>query len=351
MKGVKLDDNIFTSKDKANEAQSSQKQGKKQKKNRGEDFLDYANKNGIQLNLEYEDKANTRMEKKGSNYQSSKPKGKFQGEKEGKGQGGKPSYQEGGKKYKGYSGGYSSYKKPYHGPKRSHFKTGNNKFDLCNMHLPKMMHMMQPIYNPFSGMMPQYMPQMVPGYFNQPLNHLALPELHDNSDKSISDFLEIYLSLDNLNQDLYLRNRIDENGFIEASEIANHNKLRNKVTVDKLMTIFKDNTNPVVEAQVTEEGLLLRNRDFDNIKDKLLTFDQIQQQRKMQKAQQYMNANPMNTLNYVSMQNNYFFNSVHSMPHQDPMAGMSGMHMGYQPQMMNTTEQTADTNTQTQKDA
>jgi hypothetical protein len=305
------------------------------------------------LHFEYEDKANLKNEKKipnsvsgTNNIQVGKPKPKFHGNEKGQKY---SSNQEGdNKKPKSY---VNSYKKPY--PKKHNFKTGNNKFDLCNMHLPKMMHMLQPIYNPYSsqgGMMSPYMPQMMPqmpinsmGFMNSNLpsyRQVVFPLVTDSSDKSISDFLEVYLSLENLNQDLYLRNRIDENGFIEGSEIANHNKLRNSgVTLERLISVFESNTNPIVEARIEEDTLYLRNREFDNLADKILPLQQIQLQRKMFKGQQYMNAmngmnhmnhmNPMNTMNYVSLQNNYFFNAMPG------MTEMSGMYMGYQPQIMN----------------
>merc|ERR1711976_901421 len=105
--------------------------------------------------------------------------------------------------------------------KKYGFKTGNNKFDMCNMHLPRMMNMM-PIYNPYTqnGSPQNYMPmpemQGVPVQgampnMQMPFNPVVLPEFNSGSDdKALSEFLEVYLSLDNLNQDLYLRNRINE---------------------------------------------------------------------------------------------------------------------------------------------
>ena len=349
MRNVKIDDGIFGdshTKDEDKNDKSKSAKNQKSKKKKGEDFLDYANKNGIELNLVYEDKAILRDEKRTFNTASlptqikkapyvanSYPKS----EKFASGQ------TEGPKKY--YKAPYV--KKPYHFKKT--FKTGNNKFDQCNMHLSKMMPMMQPLYNPYTMQSaPQYMPNMMPnmnmGYYNPSSapQSFPLPEIVDNSDKTVADFLEAYLSLENLNQDLYLRNRIDENGFIEASEIANHNKLRSRgVTVEKLAVIFAENTNELIEAVASEEGLFLRNRTWDLIRDKLMPKEYIHQQKKMLKSAQYMNQmnpvnqmNPMNTMNYVSMQNNYFFNG---MPNTQENLGMSAMYMGYPNNMMQQT--------------
>merc|ERR1712170_327609 len=133
MQNVKVDDDMYRDDSKN---VKREKQDKKSKKNRGEDFHDYAKKNDIQLNLEYEDKLNVKSEKKGLNEKPyENKKGKFQGNK---------NYDDGNKKYKG------NYYKNKGGFKKNHFKTGNNKFDLCNMHLPKMMTMLQPIYNPYN---------------------------------------------------------------------------------------------------------------------------------------------------------------------------------------------------------
>jgi hypothetical protein len=357
MKKVNLDEGIFgegqsKSEDKKDK---SKKTDKKSKKNKGEDFFDYSNKNGIELNLQYEDKAHQRDEKKFTKTQEPQqikktnpnPRAPYQKTSEGKFS---DQPQEGRKFYN--KGGYQ--KKPFQFKKN--FKTGNNKFDQCNMHLSKMMPMMQPLYNPYtlhgSMMQPQYVPNMMPnmnmGYQTPAAQLFPLPDIVDASDKNITDFLEAYLSLENLNQDLYLRNRIDENGFIEASEIANHNKLRSRgVTAERIAQILGSYTSPVVEAVPAEEGLYLRNRDWENLKDKLMPREYIQQQKKMLKSQQYMNMNlsahhPMNpvnpvnpmNMNYVSMQNNYFFNGMPNTPENFGMYGMNPGAMAYHHPMM-----------------
>jgi len=57
----------------------------------------------------------------------------------------------------------------------------------------------------------------------------------------------------------------------------------------------------------------LRNRDWDNLQDQLVSKESIFQQRKIRQQnvpQQYQYPsypNPNSTLNYVTLQNNYFF--------------------------------------------
>ncbi len=330
MRNVKLDEGIFSQGESKEKGKSG---GKKvnNKKKKGEDFLDYANKNGIELNLQYEDKA-LRDEKKAAAKTS---KGAFpitsndQPIKQER----TPSTFE----KKGYKSGYNTNTNSYNNPKphfKKTFRTGNNKFDQCNMHLSKVMPMMSPLYNPYTLQGYNYTPNVQGGYYNTP-NQTAynLPEVDANSSESIVSFIEAYLSLDNLNQDLYLRNRIDQNCYIEISEIANHNKLRNRgVTLDMLVSLFSENQNELVETAAAENCLFLRNREWENLKEKLLPREVIQQNKRMMKQAQYANPmNSMNTMNYVSLQNNYFFNG---MPANENL-GMSAMYMGYQYPGMN----------------
>jgi len=221
----------------------------------------------------------------------------------------------------------SGYKKTYR-PKKQFYKVGDNKFDQCNTHLPQFMGMMQPQYSPNKVPTQQsYMP--VPRYQD------STPNLADDSDKAIVEYLEQYLSLENLNKDLYLRNRIDTNGYIEGNEIVNHNKVSRKgITLERLTEVVKEhNDNPVIEAAMTQdEKLILRNRDWDNLQSNLVSKESIFQQRKIRQQnvpQQYQYPSypqhPSNTMNYVTLQNNYFF--ANGMPQQGMHHGI-GMPMG-----------------------
>jgi hypothetical protein len=310
MKKVTIDESIFSQGETKDKSKSGSKKVSKKKK--GEDFIDYANKNGIEVNIQYEDKAakedknflNKNIAKptviNAQAYKQEKPTGNnnFRG---------------------GYKGGYNNRKPQF----KKNFRTGNNKFDQCNLHLSRVMPMMSPLYNPYTmqgGY--NYAPNMSQGgYYTPNVSTFPLPEVDNSNAESIVNFIEVYLSLDNLNQDLYLRNRMDENGFISASEIANHNRLKTRgVTVEMIYSLFSNNDDPHVEAKLNNDELVLRNRDWGSLQDSLLPREVIQQNKRALKQQAY--ANPMN-MNYVSMQNNYFFNGP-------PSNDLSAMYMSYQ---------------------
>ena len=322
MKRVTIDESIFGQ----GESKDKNKSGSKKvsKKKKGEDFLDYANKNGIEVNFQYEDKA-IKEDKKILNKNTAKPTViNAQPYKQDK-----PS---GNTNFRGgYKGGYNN-RKPHF---KKNFRTGNNKFDQCNMHLSRVMPMMSPLYNPYT-MQGGYTYTPQTGYYSQNLPSVTtfpLPEVDNSSAESIVNFIELYLSIDNLNQDLYLRNRIDENGFILASEIANHNRLNSRgVSAEMIYSLFSNDDNAHVEAKLNNNELFLRNREWEAIQESILPREVIQQNKRALKQQAY--ANPMN-MNYVSMQNNYFFNapptndlSAMYMSYQYPIGGMNMMPMG-----------------------
>lgn len=305
MKKAKLDDDYFRDSEKTNSGEINSKQSlnsKKNKKKKGEDFLEYAVKNGIQVNFEYEDKSAKNQEKHNTETKGYKPKFNNNYEKTNKEEYYKPRYTE--NNYKKYTKPYPSYKKGFYGNKfRDLHKIGNNKFDLCNPHMPRSMNMHGPMYGSFmpgDGMVP---PMKIQNHNEDEIR------LRDNSDESILEFLTFYLSLDNLNKDLYLRNRIDKNGFIDLVDVANHKKMKYMgVTFDKLSLLLQQNeSHPVIETRFEEERVSLRNKDWENIKDTLTNVSHIYNQKKIAKKNAYFNA--MNNMNYVGMHNNYFFNN------------------------------------------
>jgi hypothetical protein len=150
----------------------------------------------------------------------------------------------------------------------------------------------------------------------------------DDSEKSISECLEYYFSEENLNKDYYIRSRMNDDGYIDAYEIVNFNKMKNRgVTVEKIQEIV-NNKDSVIESVVADNRLYLRNREWESFKDKLAPLEVLQIQRKIGKKPQMMN--------YVNMQNNYFY----QMPPMSMQGGfapgfdMNAGHMFVQPGMM-----------------
>lgn len=305
LQNVQIDDSAFTQKDTNKARDENSKNSKKGKKNKGQDFLDYANKNGIQVNFVYEDNKQEKRDKPESEHKGHASTSGYKG--------GNPKYQKNEGQY-----GQSKYKSGYgNKPRKPMHKFGNNKFDLCNMHIPKMT-----VYDPF--LMQEYNQQ---GYVPHQNNHMTKPIPVIKEDEEILQFLEHYFSLENMNQDLYLRNRIDENGFIKVEEIAHFNAMKqNQIHAEKILQIAKQ-ADFIESTQNSEGSNLLRNKDWDNMKEGLLTKEQITSNKRMQKRNEkfamnsMMNMYPMNQqmnpmmpqmmsqvpMNYVHLQNNYFF--------------------------------------------
>jgi len=348
MKNVSIDESAFTKDPKDNKKDTkgkSNKGNKKTKKSKGVDFIDYAKTNGIQVNLQYGEKDETEKNKQSyTNNQNKegyqKPKGNYNKNYYNKGE--DNSQQNTQDKNKGSTNEDNSYKKTYNNNskggqknfkgKRPFYKVGDNKFDMFNTHLPQMMNMMPPQYNPYfsQGNVPFQNVQFPQQQMSRPMYDTGIT-LVDSSDQSIITFLEQYFGLDNLNKDLYLRNRIDENGFIDCDEIVKHNKMKNLgITLERLVEVLNENAdNAIVEANITvNEKIVVRNREWEKIKEKLLSKEQIFQKKSFRSNNtntQTMGYNPyfnvgstqpnMN-LNYVTMQNNYFFNG---MPQENQM--------------------------------
>ena len=80
MKGLKISDSDFVKEPKTKKTQKKPKDPKvKKNKKKGQDFLDYANQNNIQINLEYEEnkyllkKTDDQRNQKQNKYQDKKP--------------------------------------------------------------------------------------------------------------------------------------------------------------------------------------------------------------------------------------------------------------------------------------
>jgi hypothetical protein len=201
-------------------------------------------------------------------------------------------------------------------------KFGNNKFDMVNMHIPKMT-----VYDPF--MMQEYnQPGFVPPQQNY---YQPKPVPIIREDAEVLDFLGNFFSVENLNQDLYLRNRIDENGFVKVDEIANFNAMKqNDIAASRILEVA--NSSQFLEV-VTKEGInYVRNKNWDNVKGSLLTKEQISANKRLMKRNEKLAMNNMNMygqqmgmnsmvptmmpMNYVNMQNNYFFQTSPGQPSQ-----------------------------------
>ena len=247
MKGLKIEDSDFSNEPKAKKPAKKQKnpEGKKSKK-KGQDFIDYANKNNIQLNIEYETKK----------YQPKRKEDQKFGNK------------------------YTDNKKP--------FNKGGYKND-------KNYQKRNPIY---SGNKFDNFSQIKP---YQNYHQQSTPKLVENKD--ILEYLEKFFGEENLNKNTYIRNRLNDGKIlVEAVEAYNDLK-RNNINSQKIMEVIKD--SKTLECVSEDNKNYIKIKNFEQLK--LLTIEQIIEKNKAMKMQKPQFMPMYSPYNYIAMQNNYFF--------------------------------------------
>ncbi len=110
-------------------------------------------------------------------------------------------------------------------------KFGGNKFDAINMN------------NNYQ-------------FFNQN-NYNQIPELKE--DKDILTYLENLFNENNLNKDLYIRYRINENDQILINDLLNYNSLKNNITKEKIIELIKDNQNLEYQEIDNKGYIIIKN--------------------------------------------------------------------------------------------
>ena len=247
MKGLKIEDSDFSNEPKAKKPAKKQKnpEGKKSKK-KGQDFIDYANKNNIQLNIEYETKK----------YQPKRKEDQKFGNK------------------------YTDNKKP--------FNKGGYKND-------KNYQKRNPIY---SGNKFDNFSQIKP---YQNYHQQSTPKLVENKD--ILEYLEKFFGEENLNKNTYIRNRLNDGKIlVEAVEAYNDFK-RNNINSQKIMEVIKD--SKTLECVNEDNKNYIKIKNFEQLK--LLTIEQIIEKNKAMKMQKPQFMPMYYPYNYIAMQNNYYF--------------------------------------------
>jgi len=226
--------------------------------------------------------------------------------------------------------------------------TGSNKFD-------NMQSGSSPYYpnnylqqNNFSPeMFPQEMMNMQQ-YFTNPsststsemTSGMEKVNLDSNVDpeQKVMDTLDYYFSIENLNKDYFFRKKLDENGYIDAEIIMTFNTMKKySVTKEKIRDILKK-FDGTVEANSKDEILLLRNKNWENIKSKLSPLETVKELHLSKKANVQNN-------NVVTMQNNYYIYSQMGMGqyqypqmmggYMNPMTNMNMNYQMYNPNMNN----------------
>ena len=286
LRNLKIDDSIFL---KANEEINGKKKNSKVHKNKqkkGVDFMEYANQHGINVKIKYGEREKT-PEKKEAKIEKKAFKNPIVEVKANE-----PELLANPK----HSKPFNKNKKPYSKNNQGNKMTFNNKFDSMNS------YGMNPYLNPmfpmndlnnmmFYGQMP--IPNMQPMVNNFPQSK------HEEQPKGIKESLEYYFSFDNLNKDTYVRERMNSDGYVKASEILNFNNMKKQnANLEKIREVISFNSE-IEEGSVNGE-VCFRNKNWNYIKPKLISIDEIEQNKLMKKT--HINYN------YVTMQNNFFIN-------------------------------------------
>ena len=253
MKGLKISDSDFTNKPNTKKTNKKFKNpDDKKTKKKGQDFLDYANKNNIQINLEYEE----------NKYQFKKNQNQKFGDKNGN------------KYYEKKPFNKGEYKNENRQPQKQ--KYSGNKFDNYGQRQPQQ------------------------NYYQRPA-----PKLVENNE--ILEYLEKLFSEENLNKDTYIRNRLKEDKIL-LNEVTAYNDIkRNNIDSQKIKDIIKDSKNLECVNEDNKDYIKIKN--FDKLK--LFTIEEIIQNKKAMRmpkmpympmgGQQFYPPPP-----YIAMQNNYF---------------------------------------------
>lgn len=311
-KNLNVDQSAFTAQTGTKSKKKKVKQTKTNKK--GEDFIDYANKHGINVSLKYGEKSPEKKEaKEEKKYtkpdvtsQNKPTEGNYSNQDQAN-----PNKPKTFNKKKNY---YNKNKYP------NNKTTFNNKFDPMNANSFNP-YILNPT-SPYNNMMYYGQMQGAPQNMNFHKEEHYVP-------KGIKESLEYYLSLENLNKDTYVRERMDKNGCVIASEILKFNNMKKlNADLDKIREVISKGDCQVEESTVEGE-VAFRNKNWENIKNQLLSIEEIESRKQSKKA-------PIN-YNYVTLQNNFF---MPMMPYdqnmmQQQMSNQMQFMMPYGMNMMN----------------
>lgn len=148
-----------------------------------------------------------------------------------------------------------------------------NKFDKSQYMFPQDQNMMN-----FQAMM------MRNNVFNpmaMPMNPFMPPQqIYPVRDEEILDVIEFLFSPKNLNRDIYLRESMDINGWVNAEIVIMHPSRQLKmmnVTLDRIIKIIDNIGSDYVEKRILPNKLDLRAKKYDDFKAQLMSINDIKQ--------------------------------------------------------------------------
>ncbi len=254
MKGIKIVDSDFSNEPKNKKKPFKKAKNPEEKKNKkkGQDFLDYANKNNIQINIEYE----------ANKYQPKKRDDQKSGNK----------YADNKRQYN--KGGYKNDKKRQQ--KKGPIYSGN-KFDNLGQ----------------AG-------------FHQNYHQYSVPKLVEN--KEILEYLEKYFEEENLNKNTYIRNRLKDGKMLVDDIEAYYDFKKNNINSQKIIEIIKD--SKTLECVNEENKNYIKIKNIDKLN--LIPLQQIIENNKAMRMKKgkfipIRGAQFYSPYNYIAMQNNYYF--------------------------------------------
>jgi len=227
LKNCSIDDEIAKANFNASEKKGkNMKKTKKTNNKKGQDFLDFAQEKGIELNIQYEDKEEAKKYQKDNNlyykdgkfHQKSNEDFVNKFNKEGnENRNYKKNYYNNNKNFNN-DGSNNSYNNKFSNKKNFYFqnKSKNNKFDQANSMM----------YNPM--MYGEMMPNMMQG--NGYNNHGNFYQPQQEMDpffigeRSVEEILSYVFSVEFLNKEIYFRKRIAIDGSIDLNHVLNYNK-------------------------------------------------------------------------------------------------------------------------------
>ena len=157
------------------------------------------------------------------------------------------------------------------------------------------------------------------------------------TESGVVGMLDDYLSEKNLNNDLYLRKNMDkETGNVPLDFILNLNKIKSmNFTEEKMIQLINKVGSDFIELINIDDKLYMRPKNYDNIKNNLISIEEIEKKATKQNNINLINNQGLPQQNMpMGMPPMYFF-PVQPMMYYNPMMASSQQNQGNKPEPEN----------------
>jgi hypothetical protein len=329
LKNITFDESMFS----AQTGKTQNKKEKKVKKNkRGQDFMDYAKTNGIDVKIQYED-INTKQ-----NFNEQDNKKPLSDSN--------PHYK---KNFPQNNYKYQSQQRNNNVNAQSQ-QVKVNKFD--SMQAQSYNPMMYSNYNSFNAQTNtnfyynQQNPEEAQAYYQMMLfQQQQMAEayrrqmIQQEEAGSLVSALEYYLSQENLNKDYYIRSKLNDEGFLDAEELIKFNSMKAKgIKIEDVEFAVKNSQN-LKYVKTSDGKLFLKNINWDDFCSGLLSMEEIKfqkQNRRLQNSGFDPNGNSMQANEqFYHMTGVGQYNNPYNQPIQMQMQYSQMNPQNFTPQQMN----------------